>query len=124
MKIIVAHSIRKKEFSKGRISSSDLGIITKAFAKGISIPIKGKSLPKNSRLVKLYVTTVGGAKRMVFLVDVKTGDGYLLFFRGKNDAIEKNISIKNPLFQQRLVQYLQFLDADMQEGQFTVYSIE
>ena len=124
MKIVFTKSIQKKEFKRGHIPLEDLNVIVNGFAKGIFTPLKGKSLPKDSRLIKIYVTTVGGAKRIVFLVDTKTNDCYFLFYRGKNDAIGKNISIKNPTFKKKLIQYLDLLDVDMEADKFTVYEVE
>ncbi|MBU0458688.1 hypothetical protein KJ652_06595 [Patescibacteria group bacterium] len=122
MKIVIVDSIRKKEFKHGYIASEDLDTIISSFTKGIFTPIKGASLPKESQLIKLYATSVGGAKRIVFLVDMKTKDGYILFYRGKNDAIGKNISIKNPAFKKKLIRYLELLDSDMEKGSYTIYS--
>ena len=121
MTVVIAHSIRKKEFRRGEIPREDLETILGGYAKGIGVPIKGEALPKGSRLVKLYVTTVGGARRIVFLVDVESGTGFLLFYRGKNDAIGENITIKNPAFRKRLLQYLDLLQADIAEGKLTSY---
>jgi hypothetical protein len=123
MRVVIAHSIRKKECKRGKISSEDLRVILGGYAKGIFTQIKGASLPKGSRLIKLYVTTVGGAKRIVFLVDVETNVGYLLFYRGKNDSIGKNISIKNPAFKKKLLLYIDLLNADMETKGFAVYEV-
>ena len=122
MSVVIAHSIRKKEFKRGKIPTDDLETILGSYAKGIVVPIKGEALPKGSRIVKLYVTTVGGARRIVFLVDVESGTGFFLFYRGKNDAIGKNITIKNPVFRKRLLQYLDLLQADISGGNFTTYA--
>lgn len=122
MTVVIAHSIRKKEFKRGEITPDDLGAILVGYAKGISVTIKGEGLPKASRLVKLYVTTVAGARRIVFLVDMESGTGFFLFYRGKNDAIGKNITIKNPAFQKRLLQYLDLLQADIATENFTTYA--
>lgn len=123
MKIVVAQSIRKREFGHGQMPPTDLEVILRAYAKGIGIPLKGEALPRGSRLVKLHVTTAGGARRIVFLVDIKTGTGYFLFYRGKNDAIGKNITIKNPTFRKTLSRYLSLLHADMGADRFTAYEI-
>ena len=87
------------------------------------VSIKGEELPKGSRLVKLYVTTIAGARRIVFLVDVETGTGFLLFYRGKNDTIGKNITIKNPVFRKRLLQYLDLLQSDLVTGRMQTYTL-
>lgn len=123
MTVVVAHSIQKNEFKRGHIPPSDLETILSGYLDGIFVVIKGESLPKGSRLVKLYVTTIRGARRIVFLVDVETNTGFLLFYRDKNDVIGKNISIKNPAFKKRLLQYLDLLTADIASGRFTRYEL-
>lgn len=122
MTVIIAHSIQRREFKHGNIPPIDLETILHAYAKGIAVPIKGTSLPKGSRLVKLYVTTAEGARRIVFLVDVESGTGFLLFYRGKNDAIGRNITIKKSLFKKRLLRYLDLLQSDIAAGAFTTYT--
>ena len=123
MTVIIASSIRRKEFKRGEIPPTDLEIILRSYEEGIMVPIKGEALPKGSRLVKLYVTTIGGARRIVFLVDVETSTGFFLFYRGKNDLIGKNITIKNPAFRIRLLQYLDLLQADITAGRFQTYAL-
>lgn len=123
MTVVIAHSIRRKEFKQGNISPIDLETILGSYAEGIMVPIKGEALPKGSRLVKLYVTTIAGARRIVFLVDVETSTGFFLFYRGKNDTIGKNITIKNPAFRKRLLQYLDLLQADIAVGRMQTYTL-
>jgi len=123
MKVIIAHSIRKKEFKQGNIPPTDLETILTGFAGGISIAIKGESLPKGSRLIKIYATTVQGARRIVFLVDVQTNVGFFLFYRSKNDALGKNISIKNPAFKRQLLLYLDLLAADIAASRFDAHEL-
>lgn len=76
MNVVFAQSICKKEFLRGQIPPADLQTILEGYAGGISVAIKGDSLPKGSRLIKIYVTTVQGARRIVFLVDVESGTGF------------------------------------------------
>jgi hypothetical protein len=121
MTIVISHGIRRKEFKRGIISAEELQIIRDAYAEGIMTPIKGEALPKASRLVKIYVTTVAGARRIVFLVDVATGTGFFLMYRGKNDPAGENISIKNPAFRMCLLRYLALLDGDIEAGRFDAY---
>lgn len=123
MIVVIAHSIRRREFKQGKIVPIDLEIILSSYAAGIMVSIKGEALPKGSRLVKLYVTTIAGARRIVFLVDVATGTGFLLFYRGKNDTVGKNITIKNPVFRKRLLQYLDLLQLDIAAGRMQTYTL-
>ncbi len=122
MIVIIAHSIRRKEFKRGEIPTTDLETILQSYAEGIMTPIKGEALPKGSRLVKLYVTTISGARRIVFLVDVESDTGFFLFYRTKNDVIGKNITIKNPAFRKQLHHYLALLQMDMTSGKIETYT--
>ncbi|MBI3618451.1 hypothetical protein HY213_00265 [Candidatus Peregrinibacteria bacterium] len=113
MIVIVADSVRRKEFKHGHIPATDLETILSSYAEGIVVPLKGERLPHASRLIKIYATTARGARRIVFLIDVETGTGFFLFYRSKNDVLGKNISIKNPAFKKRLLAYLDLLSADI-----------
>lgn len=121
MSVIISHRIKKKEFKKGIIPGNDLRKILDGFREGIFTVIKGENLPKGSRLIKVYSTTVAGARRIVYLVDVSSNDAFFLFFRSKNDKIGKNISIGNPEFKKVLYNYLAFLDADIESGKLDIY---
>jgi len=123
MAIIISHRIKKGEFKKGVISNVDLTLILKSYKDGIFVTIKGDKLPASSRLIKVYATTIAGAKRIVYLVDVDTKDAFFMFFRSKNDPIGKNISIHNPKFKQQLHKYLDYLDYDLNNGNFDKYNI-
>ncbi len=114
MKIIFAKSILKKE----NINNQEKNLICKAFGKGIFDIIKGENLPSNSELIKIYMTTVLGARRVVFLVDVVTKDGFFLFYRSKNDLIGENISIKNKIFKETLKKYLHLLKFDLENREY------
>ena len=70
--------------------------------KGIYQIIKGESLPIGNRLIKIYATTINGARRVVFMHDKQKNVFYFLFYRSKNDSLGKNISIKNPQFKAEL----------------------
>lgn len=124
MKVVFAHSICRKEFKRGVIPPADLNIILEGYAAGISVTIKGESLPKASRLIKIYVTTVQGARRIVFLVDVETNTGFFLFYRNKNDELGKNINISHPAFKKRLHSYLDLLMKDVSSERLTSYDVK
>lgn len=121
MAVIISHRIRRKEFKRGIISGDDLQTILNSFRKGISVSIKGRNLPKASKLIKIYATAVAGARRIVYLVDMASSDGFLLFYRSKNDRIGKNISIQNPEFRKKLNLYLELLSLDIEAGAIDVY---
>jgi hypothetical protein len=123
MAVIISHRIKRKEFKKGIISPSDLQTILGAFKEGIFTVIKGDHLPKGSRLIKIYATTVSGARRIVFLIDVASNDAFFLFYRSQKDKIGKNITIQNQDFRKMLHSYLSLLDADLDSGSVDVYKI-
>ncbi len=122
MTVIIARTIRKKEFKGGRIADDDFEKILSSYKEGIFTVIKGEKLPKGSRLIKIYATTSAGARRIVYLLDVEAGDAFFLLYRSKNDEIGKNITIKNPTFRRLLHAYLDMLDSDIENGDIDVYS--
>jgi hypothetical protein len=122
MKLVISHRIAKKEFKKG-IPKVDFQIIVEALGKGIFKEIKGNNLPKASKLIKIYATTINGARRIVFLVDVLSGDAFFLLYRSKNDKIGRNITIQNPDFKKILLNYLDLLSGDLDLGDFDEYEI-
>ncbi len=54
-----------------------------------------------------------GPKRIVYLLAVEDGEMFLLFYRGKNDPVGRNVSIANPAFRSALDKYLILLEADI-----------
>lgn len=123
MAVIISHRIKKKEFKGGLIPKGDLRKILDGFGDGIFVAIKGENLPKGSRLIKVYATTIVGARRIVFLVDVLSNDAFFLFYRSKNDKIGRNISINNPEFRKTLHSYIELIYADIENGMVDVYEM-
>lgn len=76
-----------------------------------------------TKLIKIYATTVGGARRMVHLVDAASGDVFFLFYRTKNDRIGENITIRNPEFKKKLQEYLVILFEDLKDDNFDVMEL-
>ena len=52
----------------------------------------------------------------MYLLAVEDGDMFLLFYRGKNDPVGRNVSIVNPAFRSALDKYLMLLEADILDG--------
>ncbi|MCC7196801.1 hypothetical protein IT413_01240 [Candidatus Peregrinibacteria bacterium] len=123
MKVVITHTIKKKEFRRGDLMEKNLQVILKGFKKGIFDTIRGLQLPVNSRLIKVYATTVYGARRIVYLVDMENGDGFLLFYRDKKDRIGKNISLQNPYFKTALTEHLILLHKDLTNGLYDEYEL-
>ena len=122
MAVIFSRTIRERELRKGVSGDIDAGIVVKAFQKGIFTRIKGKDLPKNSQLMKVYATTIEGARRIVYMLDTKSGDGFLLFYRNKNDQIGRNITLQNPEFKVALHKYLLILMNDIESGNIDIFN--
>mgnify|MGYP001627643584 CR=1 FL=1 len=78
--------------------------------------IAGKDLPAGTRLLKSYATSPAGPKRVIYLLVVDDGDVFLLFYRGKNDAIGSNASMSNPAFKAALSKHLALLEEDIRKG--------
>ncbi len=123
MAVVISHQIKKREFKKGIIPSRDLDTILKSFQGGIFTLIKGKDLPRGSRLIKIYATTIQGARRIIFLVDVESNDAFFLMYRSKNDTVGKNVSIQNSDFRKLLHTYLELLASDIDTDNVDVYEI-
>ena len=118
-KIIFSQKLIKKE----KLSSKEKLLVIKVCQKNIFTKIKGKDLPSESSLIKIYITTIDGAKRLVMILDEVLDIGYFLMFRKKEDSIGKNMTLKNPDFKKALSQYLDILDADMNENNFEIIDI-
>ena len=97
MAIIISNTIQKKELGKGKISESDKAVLKRTARLELVSPIKGEGLPKGAKIVKAYGTSISGAKRVVYMLTSDNEDFMLLFYRDKNDAIGKNITIANPV---------------------------
>jgi hypothetical protein len=119
MKIVFSHRLIKKE----ELSGDDMKEVIKNVSKGIYISIKGENLPKCSKLVKIYSTTVQGARRVVLLVETVSGDSFFLFYRSKNDKIGQNISIQNLVFKKELQKYLLILKEDLVAKNYSVFDV-
>ncbi len=123
MALIISRRIKRKEFNRGIITPNDFQTILEALQEGIYTIIKGENLPRGSRLIKIYATTVAGARRIVFLIDVASNDAFFLFYRSKKEKIGKNISIQNQEFRKTLHTYLGLLDADIEIDNVDVYQV-
>ena len=115
MKVFISAQIRRKEFGR-KVPAEDLPVITRSARAALGVPIVARGLPPRTRLIKAYATSKRGPKRIVYLLAVEDGDMFLLFYRGKNDAIGQNASMTNPAFRTALDKYLALLEADIADG--------
>lgn len=120
MRIILCHSILKKEinpllkyFSKGDIKK----YVEKA-KRGLATEIKGSTIP-NTKLVKVYMTSRGGAGRMIVLIYVKKNYYLPILIRLKKDKIVgMNLSKENQAFQNELKKNLILVEQNLRDGNF------
>jgi hypothetical protein len=113
--VLISAQIRRKEFGR-KVSAEDLPVITRSARAALGVPIAARGLPPHTQLIKAYATSKRGPKRIVYLLAVEDGDMFLLFYRGKNDAIGRNASMSNPAFRAALDKYLALLEADIADG--------
>jgi hypothetical protein len=103
--IIIPHRIKKKELG-GEISHEARKIFEKLKEKSAtSVEISSPGLPDRTTLHKVYATTEGGARRLLFFCRHTASPAVihderwvLLFYRNKSDRVGKNMSPKNPEF--------------------------
>lgn len=119
-KLVFSQKLIKKE----KLKENDKNIVIKVCKKNIFTKIKGRNIPADSSLIKIYVTTVEGAKRIVLLFDEEVQVGYFLFFRNKDDSVGKNISLRNPAFKKTLDIHLNLLGEDMAQENFEIVQLQ
>jgi hypothetical protein len=107
VKVYISAQIRRKEFGR-KIPSEDLPVIARSARVALGRP--------RTRLIKAYATSKRGPKRIVYLLLVEDGDMFLLFYRGKNDPVGRNVSMGNPAFRTALDKYLALLESDIAAG--------
>lgn len=121
MDILVSHRIRRKELD-GEISEEARKLFTKLKDRPeIAETISAKDLPPSTTLHKVYATTEGGPRRLLFFCRHTSGKGakgrwVLLFYRDKSDAVGKNMSPKNKAFVVQLKKNLLAAIQDISES--------
>ncbi|TSA34807.1 MAG: hypothetical protein D4R65_05635 [Verrucomicrobiaceae bacterium] len=116
MNLLVSRRILKREFGRA-ISSDDLSVLRRTAKVALATSLAGSGLPAGTRLLKAYGTARSGPKRVIYLLVVKEGDLFLLFYRGKNDPLGANATAKNPAFRVELHKYLALLEQDIRAGE-------
>mgnify|MGYP005851579547 CR=1 FL=1 len=122
MSVVIGDSIRQKEFG-AEISDSDREVIVRSARVDLATAVKGEGLPRGTRLLEAYATSPNGARRIVFLLEVKEGDLFLLFYRDKKDAVGANMTIQNKAFKTQLNKHLGSLVDDLDAGNFEVLDV-
>jgi hypothetical protein len=121
VKLIIADSIYEKEFKPLElVFPIDLvKVAAKKSMSGLGEDIKNSSNIPSTRLKKVYLTSVGGAGRVVFLVQLRSNDSVLVILRMKSDKqVGSNMTILNPKFRRILEKNLDLILEDMGMGRY------
>jgi len=115
-KLLIPKTLAKREFGKMANAQNE---VVAAWRKAIftSLPAKGYA---GCRLLKAYVTTTDGPRRMLFLLQNSSGDSFFLMHRPKGDAVGDNMSYRNPRFAKVLQRAMETALADIEAGLFSL----
>lgn len=127
MDIIVPFSIRKRELD-GEVGMEAKKVFQKLKEKPeLAEEISARGLPARTTLHKVYATTAGGARRLLFFcrhsprtsaeaekpTEPSSERWVLLFYRDKSDPVGTNMTHKNPEFVTQLEKHLRLALADI-----------
>ena len=115
MALFISERIRQREFGR-EISAADKKALLVGARVCLSASIAGHGLPKGIRLLKAYVTTKPGPRRILYLLVVQEKDLFVLFYRPKQDDVGANMSPQNPAFNSALTEHLDLLRDDLPDG--------
>ncbi len=121
MKLILTASIRKSEFTRleKTFSLSVIKIAAKKSLEGLGKEIKSSIKISWTNLIKISMTSSGGAGRALFLLQIKDEKAILVMLRLKNDKqIGVNMSLKNPKFKKILDKNLALIIKDIQSEDY------
>ena len=124
--LIITESIKKKELeSQEKVFPFDIVLKAASHAcKGIGIEIKSSTKVKNSKLIKINLTSHSSAGRAIFLLEVNENDTILVMLRQKNDKkIGENMTVKNKYFKEELNKNLDLILTDIEKGLFEEFEI-
>ena len=117
MTIITTRRIKQRELRDFE-GAETKAIFTKLKqTQATAVLLSAPGLPPGSTLHKVYATSSGGARRLLFFcrhqAATATERWVLLFYRRKGDEIGDNMSAKNPLFTPALLKNLQLAVDDI-----------
>lgn len=124
MILVITNSILKREYGplNRTYPLESIKSAARQVMGGLGISLKNK-IPF-TKLIKIDITSSGGAGRCVFLLQSREGISILVAIRNKNDRkIGRNMSMKNPLFVALLEKYFSFIFEEIREGKFHTYEL-
>jgi len=119
MSLVIAKAICRREFGADRVPEQWVDVLRRSSAIDLATVIKGSGLPPATKLLKIYVTSPEGARRIVHLLSVEDGTLFLLFFRDKKDPVGQSITIHNKDFRRQLHKHLELLAKDLEDGNYS-----
>ena len=126
MKLVITASLKSTEY-KPLSKVITLEILKKAAKKclgGLGDSIKNTKKIPGTLLKKMYVTTPGGAARVVFLLHIDNKNSVLVMMRLKNDKqIGANMTVENPKFRKILEKNLDAILQDLKLGKYEVFEV-
>lgn len=126
MKLIITASVKELEFEplKGIFTLEVVKVAAKRSLQGLGSNIKSSIKIPKTILKKIYLTSVGGAGRAVFLLQISSRKSVLVMIRAKNDKkIGANMTIDNPKFKKALDKNLDLILSDLVKGNFEEYEL-
>ncbi|MBI5413601.1 hypothetical protein HZA42_04605 [Candidatus Peregrinibacteria bacterium] len=126
MKLVITASLKETEYEPLR-KKVTLEILKKAARKsleGLGDNIKNSKKITGTLLNKIYLTTPGGAARVVFLIQISENQSVLVMIRLKNDKkVGSNMTVDNPRFRAILEKNLDSILRDLNLGMYEVYEV-
>lgn len=126
MKLIITSWIKEAEFEPIQ-DIFNLEIVKMAAQKsiqGLGQTIKSSSKIAGTQLKKLYLTSSGGAGRVIFLLKINNQKAVSVMLRAKNDKqIGSNMTIQNPQFKKALDENLDRILEDLETGNYEEISL-
>ncbi len=126
MKLLITSSLKATEYEPLR-KKVTLEILKKAARKsleGLGENIKNSRKIVETVLKKIYLTTLGGAARVVFLIQIDAHSSVLVMTRQKNDKkIGSNMTVDNPKFKEVLDKNLDSILQDLKSGRYEAFEV-
>lgn len=126
MILVITHGIYKREYaSLSRIYPLEsVKSAAKQVIGGLGISLKNANKIPFTKLIKIDITSSGGAGRCAFLLLTKDETVVLLAIRNKNDRkIGRNMTIKNPHFASLLEKHYETIFEEIRGGKFYRYEL-
>ncbi len=126
MKLVLSASIRKSEFepSQKTFSLEIIKIAAKKCLEGLGTKIKSSNKISSTVLKKIPITSIGGAGRAIFLLQVVADKAILVMLRLKNDKnIGGNMSFENSKFKKAFDKNLTLIMKDIKSNAYEEFEL-